>query len=185
MTDIQYDATGRMIRTWDKEEDQNEGFLPPPTRKPVNKGRMEKLLEYDPNKGGGDFHSLLRYGPEPRWIALDAEKEANKRFPNAKGFADESDAFRHALGSYMMTKKYGAIDSKKILDRHERSPGSGISREDNDETRLQDLYNNRIGRDAALDIKNKDRDPVEVVKELYRGGKLQTRPFVLERESLR
>lgn len=91
-----------------------------------------------------------------------------------------SDAFRHSLGSYMMTKRYGSQASKRILDRHERAPGQNLSPNDTEMGMLQDLYNNRVGRDAALDPENRDRDPVEVIKELYDAGKLQTRPFRLK-----
>jgi len=147
---------------------------------------MHKILEYDPNKGGGDLRSFLKHGFEPDEIAKDAEKKAQELFPDQKGFADDSDAFRHTLGSYMMTKKNGEKNAKDILDRHERSPSAGLSPGDSDETRLQDLYNNRVGRDAAIDPKNKDRDPVEVVKQLYKQGKIQTRPFRLKtKESVR
>lgn len=80
----------------------------------------------------------------------------------------------------MMTKRYGAVAAKQILDRHERAPGQNLSPSDTEMGMLQDLYNNRVGRDAALDPKNEDREPVEVIKELYAAGKLQTRPFLLK-----
>lgn len=180
---VEYDATGRMIRP---EKDlavkrkEERPVLPPPTSDPVDKKEMQKILEYDPNKGGGDFHSFLKYGLEPKNIAGQAEKEAQKIFPKHKGVEDESDAFRHALGSYIMTKRYGSKAAKTILDRHERAPGQNLSPTDTDMGLLQDLYNNRVGIDAALDPKNQNREPVEVIKELYDSGKLQTRPFVLK-----
>ena len=45
---------------------------------------------------------------------------------------------------------------------------------------LQDLYNNKVGIDAALDLKNKGRDPVQVINELFTSKKLQERPFRLD-----
>ena len=81
-----------------------------------------------------------------------------------------------------MTQRYGDKAAKKILDRHERAPGQNLSPRDKDGGMLQDLYNNKIGRDAALDLKNKDRDPVEVIKELYEDKRLQTRPFLIKKK---
>jgi len=166
----------------DERKNQKAKELPSPTTKLVDKEEMQKILDYDPNKGGGDLHSLLKYGFEPDKIARQAEKEAQKLFPDQKGFQDESDAFRHALGSYLMTQKYGPEAAKKILDRHERSPAGGLSPRDTDESLLQDLYNNRVGIEAALNPSNKNGDPVQIIYELYEEGKLQTRPFRLKRK---
>ena len=40
-----------------------------------------------------------------------------------------------------------------------------------------DLYNNNAGRQMALDPRNRDRTPEEVILEALRAGRLQTRPF--------
>lgn len=184
---LEFDAVGRMVRS--QPEEKSSGEIPEeksrvlfaPTFDVVDKEKVQKILKFDPNKGGGDFHSALKYGLEPNGIARKAEKEAQKFFPKQKGFEDDSDAFRHALGSYMMTKRYGSKAAKQILDRHERSPKGGLSPRDTEMGLLQDLYNNKVGRDAALDFKNKGRNPVDVIKELYKERKLQTRPFRLKR----
>ena len=40
-----------------------------------------------------------------------------------------------------------------------------------------DLYNNNAGRQMALDPRNRDRPPEEVILEAMREGRLQTRPY--------
>ena len=40
-----------------------------------------------------------------------------------------------------------------------------------------DLYNNNAGRQMALDPRNRDRPPEEVILEALRAGRLQTSPF--------
>jgi hypothetical protein len=40
-----------------------------------------------------------------------------------------------------------------------------------------DLYNNNAGRRMALDPRNRDRRPEEVILEALRDGRLQTAPF--------
>lgn len=40
-----------------------------------------------------------------------------------------------------------------------------------------DLYNNNAGRQMALDPRNRDRPPEEVILEALRAGRLQTRPY--------
>lgn len=183
------DATGRRIRSDEKlyssDFYNNTRVLPLPTSEYIDKEKLQKILDYDPNKGGGDFFSFLKHGFEPRKISGQAEEEAQKIFPRQKGFEDESDAFRHALGSYMITKRYGSKAAKQILDRHERAPRLKLSPTDTEMGMLQDLYNNRVGQDAALDSKNEGRDPVEVIKELYDAGKLQTQPFRLKPKNRR
>lgn len=173
---------GSGIKLDDLNKDNEDISLPPPTTAPVYKEDLYKALDYDPNKGGGDLRSAFKYGFEASKIANTAKQEARKVFPSLKGADDDGDAFRHALGSYMMTTHYGAKAAKEILDGHERSPGLiSYGSKRTEESNLQDLYNNKVGRDAALNPKNKDRNPLEVTKELYYNGKLQTRPFLLKR----
>lgn len=100
--------------------------------------------------------------------------------PEFRGTNDDQDAVRHALGSFLLTRRYGAKDAKQILDGHERRPNSGLSKKGTPGAALQDLYNNRVGREAAMDPKYKGMPPDQVILELYRAGKLQTRPFKLK-----
>ena len=155
--------------------------LPPPTTKPVDLAEMHRILEFDAKRGPGDFQNAFSFGIRPNKIAKKARKSARKLLPNFKGHKDDQDAVRHALGSFLLTRQYGAADAKQILDGHERSPGilsSGDSGTPGDA--LQDLYNNRVGRQAALDPRNKGKRPEQVIMELYRAGKLQTRPFLIK-----
>lgn len=156
--------------------------IQPPTDQPVDRKNMHKILDFDMNKGGGDFRSFIQFGMKPDEIARKAEKEAEKIFPKARGFEDESDAFRHALGAYLISQEIGPDNAKKVLDRHERFPMSGLSPRDTEMGMLQDLYNNGVGIEAAKKPENKNRDPVEVIQELYRSGRLQTRPFNLKKK---
>ncbi len=159
-----------------------------PTNEPISEKEAYLIFDYEPNKGGGDFGSLFNYGLDGKYIADEAGETAGRLLPrdsNGKrfsGYEDDQDAFRHALGSYLLTQRFDAESAKDITDRHERSPSGGFSPADRTEGLLQDLYNNRVGREAALNAKYKGRDPADVIMELYRSNKLQTRPFVLKKK---
>ena len=158
-----------------------------PTEEPISERDAYLIFDYEPNKGGGDLGSLWKYGFEGYEIAQDAGKKAQRLLPKdskgqkLSGYEDDQDAFRHALGSYLLTKYYGAAVAKDITDRHERGPSGGLSPSDRTEGLLQDLYNNRVGREAALKKENMNRRPEEVIMDLYRNNKLQTRPFLLKK----
>lgn len=154
--------------------------LPPPTTAPVDPVSMQHILEFDPERGAGDFLNGLAFGVRPKLIADRAFRSAKRLLPNFLGHNDDQDAVRHALGSFLLTKRYGAAAAKAILDGHERRPGIFTSgRRGSPGEVLQDLYNNRVAREAALDPKNKGKKPEQIVMELYRAGKLQTRPFLI------
>ncbi|WP_407060095.1 DUF6973 domain-containing protein [Kiloniella spongiae] len=88
------------------------------------------------------------------------------------------------MGSYLLVKKYGVDVAKEITDGHERTsfPLGYIGLDDdNRESELQDLYNNRVGRDAAMNKKNKNLKTADIIMKLYQEGKLQHSPFVLKR----
>ena len=172
------DATGRIVKD-DVVEDLE---LMLPSHDLVDQEQLEKHLRYNRFEGGRDVRSFLQFGFEPKKIAEQAKQVAKERFRFQRGVNDESDAFRHALGSYLMTKRYGAVEAKKILDGHERAPGFRSKSLSKDGAVLQDLYNNKIGMEAAVDPKNRDKDPVDVIQELYEKRKLQTRPFRLKRK---
>ncbi len=145
---------------------------------------MHRRLEFNPKQGPGDIENFLGFGLTMRKVSIKARGMAKKLLPNFRGFADDQDAVRHALGSFLLTRRVGGKNAKLILDGHERSPVSFNSRNGfrsgnsgSPGDVLMDLYNNRVGWLAALDPKNKGKAPDEIIMELYRAGKLQTRPF--------
>ena len=84
---------------------------------------------------------------------------------------NEADAFRYALWSFRITRELGAEAAKRFGDAHEithAGPAGEL---------LMDLYNNNAGRQMALDPRNRDRPPEEVILEALRAGRLQTRPY--------
>ena len=72
-----------------------------------------------------------------------------------------------------MTRAMGPVLAKRYGDAHEISV-AGPARE-----RLMDLYNNNVGRRLAMDPKNWNRDPEQVILDALRRGELQTKPFVI------
>ncbi|WP_020591229.1 DUF6973 domain-containing protein [Kiloniella laminariae] len=157
--------------------------LPQPTPEPVNKEQYYRFLDYDPDNGPGDVGNYLSNDGDPE-DAVDEAEETARRLVPGRGYDDAQDAVRHALGSYLLVKKYGVRRAKEITDGHERAsfPLGYIGLDDdNDQSELQDLYNNRVGRDAAGNLKNKGRNPEDVIMELFREGKLQSVPFALRR----
>jgi len=91
------------------------------------------------------------------------------------GVADnETDAFRHAYASYLLTRMHGPLIAKSFTDAHEVS---GDADGNSKGAITMDLYNNRIGRILARDPINANRDPREVILEAWRKGLLRTTPF--------
>lgn len=135
-----------------------------------------KELDFDP-KGNGQYDFAIRNpldGYEANSLhneAVEKVKELYKGQRTARN--DEADAFRHAYWSYRATQEIGEDAAKQAGNGHE------ITKPNEDGERLMDLYNNKIGRELALDPKNKDRDPVEVIQEAIANGKLRKRPFRL------
>ncbi|MFD2205505.1 DUF6973 domain-containing protein [Kiloniella antarctica] len=117
------------------------GTLPLPTSEPVNKEQYYRFLNYDPDNGSGDVGNFLSYG-DPRDIIKVAEETARRLLPKGKGYDDAQDAVRHALGSYLLAKRYGVKGAKEITDGHERMSfplGYVGLDDDNDQSELQDL----------------------------------------------
>lgn len=173
----------------EKKEAKRDAF-PAPTREPVDLAKMHRALDFNPKHGPGDVEIFIGFGLTMRKVKNKAESMARKLLPDFRGHADDQDAVRHALASFLLTRKVGDKNAKIILDGHERfpfSPGSGLGLGSGSGNSshgpgpsgdvLQDLYNNRVGRQAALDPRNKGKAPDQVIMELYRAGKLQTRPF--------
>lgn len=157
--------------------------LPKPTQAEVGLEEMHAILEFDPKRGKGDVENVLEFGPVPAAHGFRAHFMAKKFLPNFRGYQDDQDAVRHALWSFLIARNHGSETAKFVTDGHERRPGilggsvSGVERPGGT---LQDLYNNRVGREAAIDPRNRNRKPEHVIIELYRAGKLQTRPFRLK-----
>jgi|GEM_PF-3652725 hypothetical protein len=167
----------------------NVGSVTVSKKEPVDPTELEKALDYDPDNGSGDIMNGLKYGFEPNQIVGEAADHAKRKFPNEAGVDDARDAFRHALGAYLLAKRYTVDEAKGITDGHERRPYGSSQYATNDSqkkkdsqtaSRLQDLYNNRVGLDAAADPRNSNRRPEDVIWELYQRGLLQTEPFELK-----
>ncbi|MBL6935944.1 MAG: hypothetical protein ISR48_11085 [Alphaproteobacteria bacterium] len=168
------------------DQDQSKGGadpsekVGPPTDKPVDRDAMYKELGFDPKGPGKGEVVFAVKNPVAAAIARDLGKasydQAIAEVRSGK-FTKESlqdgpaDAFRHALWNYKMTQKIGSDAAKGAADAHE------VSDPNNDGERLMDLYNNRIGRELALDPANKGRPAEEVIHEAIRKGNLQLQPF--------
>lgn len=170
----------------ESDQDQNKGGVDPsekagpPTDKPVDRDAMYKALGFDPKGPGKGEAAFLAKNPAAAIIAKGLGKtsydQAIAEVRSGK-FTKESlqdgpaDAFRHALWNYKMTQKIGSDAAKGAADAHE------VSDPNNDGERLMDLYNNRIGRELALDPANKGRPAEEVIHEAICNGTLQLQPF--------
>ncbi len=128
-------------------------------------------LDFDPG-GKSQWELIAKYDftglpPLVRSLASEALVKAREQF----GQRPEADSFRHAYWNYLMTQKIGADRAKEFGDAHERERGNTIGEH------IMDLYNNSVGRQLAQDPGNKDRDPVQVIREALDSGKLRRRPF--------
>ncbi|MCG8543221.1 MAG: hypothetical protein MJE12_03315 [Alphaproteobacteria bacterium] len=147
----------------------------PPTSKPVDERAMLKGLDYDLN-GESETRLIVTKPVASLRVKNFAEESIAatvKRFPNISMRNTQADAYRHALWSYKMTRAMGPVLAKRYGDAHEISV-AGPARE-----RLMDLYNNNVGRRLAMDPKNWNRDPEQVILDALRRGELQTKPFVI------
>jgi uncharacterized protein DUF6973 len=80
--------------------------------------------------------------PELLSIMNIAKKESEK-FKDNKEIPE--DAYRHVLWSYLLTRKYGPVFSKKITDAHEQGDDTNTETE-----HRMDYNNNEVGRKYAL-----------------------------------
>ena len=135
---------------------------------------MYDQLDFDP-EGDGQYDFAIGSpldAIEARNLSIHAKSMTKKLFSNSKtGTDDDADAFRHAYWSYLMAQDIGVDGSKAAGDGHE------ITNVNNEGQRLMDLYNNKLGRELALDPANKDRPPEEVIMEAVKSGKLRLSPF--------
>ncbi len=165
---------------------QHTPDIGPPTSEVVDVEAMMKAFRFDPDGRGERGAAIAQTLRDPfyvgkgkvshkAWRAKVLSKEAgdatSEQFPNVRPHNNEADAFRHALWSFQMTREIGAGAAKRLSDAHEISyagPAGEL---------LMDLYNNNAGRQMALDPRNRDRTPEEVIREALRAGRLQTGPF--------
>jgi peptidoglycan hydrolase-like protein with peptidoglycan-binding domain len=140
----------------------------------------QRLLEYGFEKQGtgkyGAFWSNPLQGITARQLGVDVRDTITKnQYPDLKADDDEADAFRHALWSYKLAKKYDSDYAKMITDSYERS-------EFNDRKKgslLMDLHNNAIGRTLAKDERNYTQKDEDVIREAIKRGELRISPYRL------
>ncbi len=157
-----------------REDGTADDPLPAPdTREPVDPETFYRKLEFDPN-GEGEWEAF-RQRP---WDAARARMERSRtdnitreEYPGENHHNNEADAFRHAHWSFEVARKIGPDAAKEFGDAHERSEANPTPE------RLMDLYNNKVGRDLAMDPENAGRDARDVIREAIREGKLKTSPF--------
>lgn len=151
-------------------------IIDPPGRTPVDMDEWIEILKFDPD-GIGLYDRAVR---DPvgaagvKALADQAEEMTAARFPGQPDRDNHVDAFRHALWSYLVTKSLGPAVAKRWLESNE------ITRVNRPGSRMMDLFNNAIGRELAMDPKNQNRPPEEVVAEALRDGLLQREPFALK-----
>ncbi|XP_070532949.1 uncharacterized protein [Ptychodera flava] len=121
-------------------------------------------------RGIGEKALALKHLFKAPTILLYAERskrDARKYYSNSL-HNGVGDAFRHALFSYRVTKKYGSSIAKQFGDAHEVSHVNPLNE------RLMDLYNNQVGRCLAGIRGNRSKDDVSVIKAAISAGRLQT-----------
>ncbi|NVK20145.1 MAG: hypothetical protein HWE30_15715 [Methylocystaceae bacterium] len=143
------------------------------TDEPMSPYDAYEEFDFDPRGDGQKMFGVKNPidGGRAYLDANTANEVTSKLFKGVKPHNNEADAFRHAYWSYLMTQNIGADKAKHAGNSHE------ITEENTEGERLMDLYNNRIGRQLALDPKNKGRPAEEVIREAIKDGKLRTSPF--------
>lgn len=150
--------------------------------------RAYRSLDYD-DTVRGDLGNAF---PNPiawarAWGMSQEARNATERLFGANRPGEMSDAFRHAYWSYRLTEELGPAAAKRFTDGHESAPRSqysGRSGRDDDEARLMDLYNNRVGRDLQRKNSGLGRKAEDVVLEAIANGELQLRPFPIYRRNV-
>lgn len=126
----------------------------------------ETQAEFDLN-GPGPYGAFMRNpvrGFQVNRMGNSASKSAEREYPNFASLnGGEGDAYRHALWNFQMTQRFGASAAKFYGDAYERRGGRAA---------IEDLYNNRVGRELAGNYPN--RDPHSTVKQAASEGCLIT-----------
>ncbi len=143
------------------------------TEEELSEKEIYREFDFNP-EGPGDFVHFFR---NP-FMANDIDKQATnaqnvtaKHYPHVIPHNNEADAFRHAYWSYEMALKYGLEMAKEIGDGHEITGENPLSE------RAMDLFNNRVGRELALDPNNKGQGAEDVIIKAIKDGKLRLKPF--------
>lgn len=130
-------------------------------------------LRFDPN-GTGERQHAFKYWASAIPAAIAAYRANTgtvaRYGKNADEVPGESDAYKHALWSYRMAEALGPEVAKSFTDAHE------VSNPNAPGEHLQDLYNNRVGREAQANAP-KNADAEAVIQELMRTGQLRIKPF--------
>lgn len=103
--------------------------------------------------------------PDVMAIREQATAQALARFPNSSEIDNQTDAYRHAYGSALMTQKFGKDWTALFTAAHEGRTNNYQSSES------MDLYNNEVGRNIAL--ANPDASPeqlADLVAQSVEGG---------------
>lgn len=153
----------------------------PPTTKAVTPSEMYNELDFDlqgPTFAQVEW-SYSEYAQRAKILGYYALRQAEYGFPGADHVDDDSDAYRHALWSFLMARELGPQVAKAFTDAWEISHPGGPADFSPIGSRLMDLYNNRVGRMLALDPRNRERPAEEVIHEALKNGLLQTRRFSL------
>lgn len=76
-------------------------------------------------------------------IRMEAEAEAERRFPEGPNVGSHRDAFRHTYWNALMTERFGEEWTNEYATAHERKPVNTAADE------AMDLHNNEVGRTIA------------------------------------
>lgn len=139
----------------------------------------EKELDFNPD-GPGQF-TAAALDPLGAIFGFAADRAARKvqalRYPGDSAETSEANAFLHGAGSHLLTRILGPERAKAILDAHEVSGieglkvlGQHIFRKNTHGERIQDLYNNQVGR--SLPPGNAD-----MIEAAIRKGYFRNQPF--------
>jgi len=139
---------------------------------------------FDPDMRGDIWNATARaYGLTMIFVKSKADSLTRKLFGTV-GNDDAADAFRHAYGSYLLTKLVGANAAKRITDGHEAKPFRSYLDENAHGSTgqiLMDLLNNRIGRAIFRSQGGNSQKPEKLIMDALRAGKLQVRPFKIRK----
>lgn len=107
-------------------------------------------------------------------IMANIEDPSGQRFKNFHN--NEMDAFRHAFLAIKTTQKLGPADALKALSAHESGRNfSNWELKDLPLNEVQmDMFNNKVGIEAAIDPANTNKPAFEIAVDLFRSNKLQT-----------
>lgn len=98
-------------------------------------------------------------------IKLEADAEAEKRFPEGGNIGNHRDAFRHTYWNALMTERFGEAWTREYATAHERKEVNKAADE------AMDLYNNEVGRTlAAANPDSSSERLAEMAAETVRNG---------------